>query len=54
MIKRALLRVETTINDPSIFKVYRQSQNSDNDNYNWKPLRKNVADIKRRSDVCNA
>ena len=52
--KSIILRVETTINDPSIFKVYRQSQNSDNDNYDWKPLRKNVADIKRRSDVCNA
>ena len=52
--KGIILRVETTINDPSIFKVYRKSQNSDNDNYDWKPLRKNVADKKRRSDVCNA
>jgi hypothetical protein len=52
--KAIILRIETTVNNPYIFKVYRKSQNSVNDEYDWKPMRKNVADIKRRSDVCNA
>jgi hypothetical protein len=48
------LRVETTINDPSDFKVFRPKQGEPDGVYKWRPMRKNIADIYRRSQVSQA
>jgi hypothetical protein len=47
----SVLRVETTINDPSDFKVYRKTESSENTEPKWLPLRKGVADFHRRAQV---
>lgn len=49
----SVLRTETTINDPTDFRVFRpcQGENSDPD---WRPMRKGVADIHRRAHVSHA
>jgi hypothetical protein len=51
----SVLRVETTINDPSRFKVYRGTE-AEPDKLQWRELRKGVADLHRRAQVsrsCN-
>ena len=48
------LRVETTINDPSDFKVFRPKQGEPDGACKWRPMRKNIADIYRRSQVSQA
>ncbi len=45
------LRVETTINDPSDFKVFRPKQGEPDGACKWRPMRKNIADIYRRSKI---
>ena len=47
----SVLRIETTINDPSDFKVYRRKESDKDDNPSWAPLRKGVADLNRRAEV---
>jgi hypothetical protein len=50
-----VLRIETTINDPKGFKVYRPKQgNEEAGKCEWNPLRKSVADIKRLAHVSQA
>jgi hypothetical protein len=52
----AVLRAETTINDPSDFKVYRTAENDPEGKLDWRQLRKGVADLHRRAEVsqrCN-
>jgi hypothetical protein len=44
------LRVETTLNDPSDFKVYRRTQGGGSTK-SWKTMRKSVADLQRRAEV---
>ena len=51
--QRTVLRVETTINDPSRFKVYRGTE-SEPDKKQWRGLRKGVADMHRRAQVSQA
>lgn len=51
--QETVLRVETTINDPSDFKVYRGTE-SEPENKKWRILRKGVADMHRRAQVSNA
>jgi hypothetical protein len=51
--QQTVLRVETTINDPSRFKVYRGTE-SEPDNPKWRALRKGVADMHRRASVSQA
>jgi hypothetical protein len=46
-----VLRVETTINDPSDFKVYRAKENDPDGDKDWRVLRAGVADIHRRAQV---
>jgi hypothetical protein len=46
-----VLRVETTINDPSAFKVYRAKAGGEKV---WQPMRKGVADVVRRAEVSQA
>jgi hypothetical protein len=52
----SVLRVETIINDPRDFRVYRskgskQRDRRGNKNKGWHPLRKGVADLHRRAQV---
>ena len=46
-----LLRVETTINDTEMFKVYRTSQADPEGPQSWRPMRRSVADLHRRAEV---
>jgi hypothetical protein len=51
-----LVRVETTINDPTAFKSYRASAWDQGGRLAWRTMRKGVADIYRRAEVsqqCN-
>jgi hypothetical protein len=50
------LRVETTINDPTDFKVYRKAENKAQAPLQkaWRELRRSVADIPRRAEVSKA
>jgi hypothetical protein len=50
----SVLRIETTINDPSHFKVYRRKESDKADLLSWLPLRKGIADLNRRADVSQA
>jgi hypothetical protein len=46
-----VLRVETTINDPSRFKVYRAKEGEPDGPKDWRALRSGVADVGRRAEV---
>jgi len=46
-----LLRIETTINNPRRFKVYRSVERDGRDIYAWRALRKGIADIWRRVQI---
>ena len=46
------LRVETTMNQPEDFQVYRPKQGGPEDQLAWRPLRRGVADLYRRAGVC--
>ena len=50
----SLLRVETTINDPCDFKVYRSKEGHDGRKREWLPMRKGIADLHRRTQVSQA
>jgi hypothetical protein len=47
-----LLRIETTMANPKGFKVFRPLTNALDGALAWRPLRKGIADIHRRSQVC--
>ena len=42
---RRILRVETVINQPSEFKVFRQGKRNGVEGMHWLPLRKGVANM---------
>ena len=48
------IRVETTMNDPHDFKVYRTKENDPDGEQDWRQLRKGVADMHRRAIICQA
>lgn len=48
------LRIEQTMNDPSDFRVYRAKQGGPEEDLDWRPLRKSVADLHRRAEVGQA
>lgn len=52
--KGSILRVETTINDPKDFRVWRGPENNPEGNKQWRPLRRSVADLYRRAEVSRA
>jgi hypothetical protein len=52
--QQSVLRVETTINDPSDFKVYRRAGDDPASKLDWRRLRKGVADMTRRAQVSQA
>jgi hypothetical protein len=47
----SVLRVETVINDAADFKVYRAKEGEQDGAKAWRPLRKGVADLRRRAEV---
>jgi hypothetical protein len=52
--KASVLRVETTLNHPQVFKVYRTKSGDDAGAQAWRSMRKGVADLHRRAQVCRA
>jgi hypothetical protein len=51
----SVLRVETTLNDARDLKVYRPREGDGPDApKRWRPMRKGVADLHRRAEVCQA
>jgi len=50
----AVLRVETTLNDPQGLKVLRSKSNDADGPKEWLPLRKSVADLTRRAELSHA
>ncbi len=50
----SVLRVETTINHPREFKVYRKVESDPQSKPAWRKLRKGVADVHRRAQVSQA
>lgn len=49
--ERAVLRPEMTMNYPDQFRVYRPKQGGPEDDLQWRPLRKCIADLGRRAEV---
>ena len=50
----AILRIETTMNDPSAFKTRRKAQGDPESKVKQRPLRKGIADIRRRARISQA
>lgn len=50
----SVLRVETTLNRPHPFRVYRASERDPEGRKRWQVLRKGVGDLYRRADICEA
>jgi hypothetical protein len=50
----SVLRVETTMNNPSDFKVLRKKHGESKGKAQWRPLRRGVADVNRRAQVSQA
>ncbi len=48
----SVLRVETTINQPRDMKVYRPKEGDEGGKKDWRYLRKGVADLWRRGQLC--
>ncbi len=50
----SVLRVETTLNRPHQFRVYRASERDPAGVKRWQVLRKSVGDLHRRAQICEA
>jgi hypothetical protein len=50
----SVLRVETTVNHPYAFKVWRRTESDPRGPHAWRPLRKGIADLYRRAQVSQA
>lgn len=50
----SVLRVETTLNRPHEFRVYRASERDPQGRLKWQVLRKSVGDLHRRAEICEA
>lgn len=50
----SVLRVETTINDPRDMKVFRHKEGDVKGPKKWRPMRKGIADIRRRVEISQA
>lgn len=49
-----ILRVETTLNDPTPFKVFRPLEGNPQGPREWRPMRKGIADLPRRAHISHA
>ena len=47
----SVLRIETTINQPKQFRVFRNKQGDPDGPKSWRQMRKSVADLRRRAEV---
>jgi hypothetical protein len=52
--QQSLLRIETTLNNPSDMKALRRREGQKKGPFEWLPLRKGVADIRRRARITQA
>jgi hypothetical protein len=52
--KGSVLRSETTINEPKDFRVWRGPEGNPAGKQQWRILRRSVADLHRRAEVCRA
>jgi hypothetical protein len=50
----SVLRVETTLNRPHQFRVFRSSERDPEGKKRWQVLRKSVGDLHRRAEICEA
>jgi hypothetical protein len=50
----SVLRVESTLNRPHQFRVYRASERDPEQKKRWQVLRKSVGDLHRRAEICEA
>jgi hypothetical protein len=50
----SVLRIESTLNDPRAFKVFRAAEGGPENQLKWRPMRKSVVDFQRRAQVSNA
>jgi hypothetical protein len=50
----SVLRVETTINNPKEFRVYRRTEAQPKGGRAWREMRRGVSDMARRAEVCQA
>jgi hypothetical protein len=50
----SVLRVETTMNNPRRFRIRREATRKGERCTAWLPLRKSVADVRRRVEICRA
>ncbi len=50
--RMAVLRPEFTMNDPSQFLVYRPKEGGDPQDLQWRTLRRGIADMYQRAQVC--
>ncbi len=48
----SVLRVETTMNNPRRWRVWRRTTRKGKRCMAWIPMRKSIADIKRRAEIC--
>jgi hypothetical protein len=51
---KSVLRVETTINFPKDFTVYRVKEGDEGGPKKWRPLRQGIADLSRRHEISRA
>jgi hypothetical protein len=49
-----VLRTETTINEPTDFRVFRPAEGTRSRTKAWRPLRRGIADLHRRAEVSHA
>jgi len=52
--QQTILRIETTMNDPRMFRVFRRAEGNDQSPLEWRLLRKGVADMQRRIEISRA
>jgi len=50
----SILRIETTLNNPGDFKVYRPKEGDPNGPPSWQRMRKGIADLYRRAEISQA
>jgi hypothetical protein len=47
----SVLRVETTVNNQAVFRVYRSTETEPDGEKKWRPMRAGLADLHRRGEV---
>lgn len=52
--KSSILRIETTINDPQAFTVFRPKEGGSEEDCSWRKMRQGIADLYRRAQVSQA